>query len=160
MRQRCLWPVGLTVALGLCVAGATLAEEPGSDPGWWSRVFGRGSSAPAIRKEEKREDQPASRVPSSGSRPTAQADYWRRLEVCDRLREIAFQTGDSDLMRKVDQLEQRVSDAYVQQSKHATAPIRVEDGPKQAQTAPKSERTPLLGSKMRASDNGAAEGRP
>jgi hypothetical protein len=98
--------------LGLCVAGATLGDEPAGS--WWSRHFG---AAPAIRKEDKQQDKPAPAVAPSASRTTAKDDWIRRTEVCDRLEFIAFQTGDAELMRKVQELQQRVADAHARQMK-------------------------------------------
>lgn len=43
------------------------------------------------------------------------ADYLRRISVCDKLRDIAFQANDDDLSRKADQLDQR---AYAIFMKH------------------------------------------
>ena len=158
MRQRNVWATGLAVALGLCAAGAALAEEPaGGDAGWWSRVFGRGNTAPAIRKEEKRDDKATPSASPAPPRVNAQADYFRRLECCDRLREIAFQTGDSDLMYQVDQLEQRVADAYAQRNNRATS---IENPSAQNRPATKSERTPSLGSKKTKDSKASVEGQP
>jgi hypothetical protein len=38
--------------------------------------------------------------------------YWRRLAVCDRLKEVALQTNDMALMRQVEQLEQQNFEIY------------------------------------------------
>lgn len=159
MRPRNVWAGGLAVALGLCVAGAALAQEPaGSEPGWWSRVFGHGNAAPAIRKEENHDGKSTPSVSPATPRPSAQSDYFRRLEVCDRLREIAFQTGDNDLMHQVDQLEQRVVDAYTLQNSRSRSSL--DEGSAPNRPAPKMERTPLLGSKKGNDSNASVEGRP
>jgi hypothetical protein len=46
----------------------------------------------------------------------AKTDLLRRQEICLRLREIAVQTGDEDLHRKADQLDQRAFEIYLQRT--------------------------------------------
>ncbi len=49
----------------------------------------------------------------------------RRQEVCLRLREIAFQTGDDDLSRKADELDQKAWEAYRQRISRLPTPTGV-----------------------------------
>ncbi len=151
----------LALGLGLAVAGVVLAEQPtGSDGGsWWSRLFSHRSSAPTIRKEEPGEAKGTASIQPGSQRTHAQADYLRRLEVCDRLREIAFQTGDSELMHTVDQLEQRVADAYSQKTKIGSS---FDEEVLQGRLAPKTPASPLRGAGKASKTDGRAalEGRP
>jgi hypothetical protein len=44
------------------------------------------------------------------------ADFLRRMAVCDKLKDIAFQTNDEELLRKAEQLDQRALAVYQQHS--------------------------------------------
>jgi hypothetical protein len=116
MRHRNVWAGGLALGLGLCVVGITLGQEPaGSEGNWFTRLFARPAPRPAARKDAK-EPVIVPVVSPRVVRAQAQADYLRRLEICDKLREIAFQNDDSELTHKADQLEQRAKDAFVQRT--------------------------------------------
>lgn len=52
---------------------------------------------------------------ASARQAREKTDYLRRIAVCDKLRDIAFQTSDDELSRKADQLDQR---AYAIFMKH------------------------------------------
>jgi hypothetical protein len=122
MRHSNVWAGGLALGLGLCVVGIALGQEPDAGGNWFTRLFSRSTTAPAAakkdeKKDEKREEKAvAAPVPPSPAKTQGQAraDLLRRLEVCDKLRQIAADNGDTDLMQKADQLEQRASDAYAQ----------------------------------------------
>jgi hypothetical protein len=44
--------------------------------------------------------------------------YWRRLKVCDRLRQIACDANDAELQRQADLLEARAWDIYLRHTAH------------------------------------------
>jgi hypothetical protein len=53
----------------------------------------------------------------AAQRQKREEDNWnRRIDVCDRLRDIALQTGDEQLGRMVEQLEQRINQLYNQRT--------------------------------------------
>src|SRR5207245_2537388 len=52
--------------------------------------------------------------PVNAERTRAEAALMRRLEVCDKLKEIALRNNDVELLRKAEQLDERVRSAYVQ----------------------------------------------
>ena len=52
--------------------------------------------------------------PMNAERTRAEAALMRRLEVCDKLKEIALRNNDAELLRKAEQLDERVRSAYVQ----------------------------------------------
>jgi hypothetical protein len=160
MRHRTIWAGALT--LGLCAASLALGEEPGNGDGnWLSRLFSRGSSAPTIRAADKKEDKAGTPTMAPAvPRAQALADCLRRLEVCDRLREIAFQTGDMDLMRKVEQIEQRVADTYTNQTKQAVTSRSLDEDLSHSRLAPKAGSPSAGGGRKGNSGGGSLEGRP
>jgi hypothetical protein len=120
MRQALV--VVLMLILGVPSA---LAESPAAaKPGLFSRWFKPSSGAPRVEKEEPKTISLTAAELVKGTRQTqALADWMRRSEVCLKLRDIAHETGDDDLWRKTDQLEQRAYDAYIQQTGRAVASI-------------------------------------
>lgn len=52
-------------------------------------------------------------------RQTEQDKLTRRLKVCDELRAIAMQTGDRELQRKADYLDQRAFESYLKRTGQA-----------------------------------------
>jgi hypothetical protein len=117
--------VALTLALALGAVGIVSAEESGN---WFTRLFTPSAEKkvnpdPAKVKEVQSEPAP---MPPSASKiraKQANADKERRDAVCLKLREIALAHGDEDMLRKVEQLENRVWDLYVAQNNVRTAPL-------------------------------------
>jgi hypothetical protein len=135
MRHRRVWLVVVAVGLGIGAAGITSGQEPasGSTAGgntaggsttsvnpWFGRFVSRGAPSSVSRNAETKDNKISPVMKPVITRAQAQADFLRRLEVCDKLREIAFQNGDGELMHKVEQLEQRVEDAYAHQTRRAS----------------------------------------
>ena len=58
---------------------------------------------------------------SAGRRSRDQAAYLRRLDVCDRLMQVAVQTNDKELQQLAEHLSERVTATYLQ--KNARLPI-------------------------------------
>jgi hypothetical protein len=115
MRYRNLGAAGLALALGLGIVGIGLGQQPaGSDASWFSRLFGR--TTPASEAKDSKEVKVVPAVSPAKVRAQAEANYMRRLEVCDKLREVAMQNGDQELLNRVDQLQTRAKDAYVQRT--------------------------------------------
>jgi hypothetical protein len=98
----CLAALGL--GLGVTVA---LAQKPANAPtpaesSWWSSWFG-------AKKEEKKNAPKPKVAPSATERVLEQEKlmkaYLRRLEVCDRLRDIAHETNNNSLFDEATHLE-------------------------------------------------------
>ena len=118
MRLSHLRAAGLALALGLGAAGLARGDDPAArgQGNWFSRLF---TAAPAEKAPEKKAEPAEPAVPAGVLRSQAKADWLRRADVCDRLREIALQTDDDELARQAEQLEQRAWDAYTQQLRRA-----------------------------------------
>jgi hypothetical protein len=132
MRRLGVW--GLGVGLLVCLGTAAAAEKdaPAPDaadscPSWFSRWFGWGSKPPEKKPAPPPEKTPAPKPVAVARRPSvvdeAAADgarereiYLRRMDVCDRLMQIAVSLKDDDLMRRVEQLEERARYAYNQRT--------------------------------------------
>jgi hypothetical protein len=135
MFRRGKWAVA-AVLLAAWAGGLAAAAEPDKDdkrdtarPSWLSRWFGdkkkvEKKKEPAAAKETMRKPPARPAVPSR-SRETA--DYLRRLQVCDKLMQIAYETQDQELQRQVEQLNEQVWETYQLRSARATSRPRVTD---------------------------------
>jgi hypothetical protein len=98
-----------TLAFGLGVVGLVSAQESGT---WFTRWFTPAAKTESAKKVDAKAD-PQAPPPASTSRlKQAKADLERRQAVCNRLIEIADASGDDDLRRKAEQLDQRAWDLY------------------------------------------------
>jgi hypothetical protein len=117
MRHRNVWAAGL--ALGLGVAGLAIGQEPARNgPGLLDRLLTPAASparGDAKKSDTRHDEKPAPAGPRL-SRVQALNDYLRRLEVCDRLRQMAELRGDEELRNRADVLEMRAKDVYVQRT--------------------------------------------
>lgn len=111
-----VWGLGLLL---LAVwAGPATADDKDSQPNWFSRVFGGGkSSRPEPKKGDNAAKPRADAATAKARIAGAKTTYFRRLEVCDKLKQVAVQTGDDTLLRRAEQLEVRVWDTYQAQLK-------------------------------------------
>jgi hypothetical protein len=125
--------------LGLAAAGGRGDDEPkpapvryNPRPTWGARAVSDDQQAPPpdksapANKADKpdKADKPAPGAAGAPApRPARVADrdreekaYLRRIAVVDRLREIAIDTRDPDLLRQADQLEEKASALYQQRT--------------------------------------------
>jgi hypothetical protein len=137
--------IGLSaLCLHLAVAAPTRAEDyyPDRTPeaqGLLSGMFGEKSKAPAKRqskgpsKGQTKNDprgvevkpQPIPTVAATAAEQQRHMNAWfRRMEVCDRLRTIANQTGDEALMNQANELEERANLIYRQQTSVLPMPVQ------------------------------------
>jgi hypothetical protein len=128
---------GLTLALvlgtvGLVRSGETpdgdlVTVQPSKDRdktlwnGWGTTGHWPPSSTmkPADKPPEKtaaRPEKPPVPVQPAFDSEREKNAYWRRLAVCDRLKEVALQTNDMALMRQVEEVEQQVFEVYKMRS--------------------------------------------
>jgi hypothetical protein len=111
----------LTLAVGLVVVGLASAEDAPS-ANWLTNLFAR-PAAKAPAPDAANTD--ALKPLAAYRRKQLKADLDRRQEVCLRLREIAHETNDDELMRRADQLDQRAWDTYVAAKNRAQGPQRL-----------------------------------
>ena len=108
----------LTLACALGVCGWACADEGN----WFTRMFTPGSAKKEIVDVDKRAlaKTPDNKdMPPIGPAPGRRAldELERRQDVCQKLRDIAEANGDEEMLRKVEQLDQRAWDIYVASSK-------------------------------------------
>jgi hypothetical protein len=116
----------LVVGLGAAVAG-----EPDSDARPEPRGLLSGLFGDKPKPKAKTEKKPATDDRPACSRTTEAVIFeqqrqmnalLRRMQVCDRLRLIAEQTGNDELMRQADELEARAEEIYRQQTAQLPLP--------------------------------------
>lgn len=138
MRRRKIW--AFMLALLLATGGSVRAadddddeDKPPAKSGWFSSWFGGKDKKPEAKKpakktakakskaKEKEADEHKAEKPAEKPtlhdhlaqlRSRAQANYFRRLNVCLKLQQVAIDTKDDELLKKVKGLEKRVWEAY------------------------------------------------
>jgi hypothetical protein len=123
-----LGTAALTLAAALSVVGMAYADEP--TPGnWFTNLFARpAAKTPAEAEKAVSSKDELSKLQAVAFAKKRKADLDRRQEVCLRLREIAHEAGDEELMRIADDLDQRAWDTYIAGKNRARAPERSTKG--------------------------------
>lgn len=114
------------IAVATAALGATIAlAGPGkTDPGLAS--FQRFNGGPPVGPFAKDEEKPRPRPSEIEKKATEtvaalkaqeEAKLLRRIAVCDRLKQIALETGDSRLEDEAIRLEQKAEEVYRQRTK-------------------------------------------
>jgi hypothetical protein len=156
MRNRTVGTAALALALGVGAAAGARAAEPANN--WFTRLF---YTPPAARKDAApaKDAQAESVIPPRIRQANAKADLIRRLEVCDKLRELAFQTGDDELLRKADRLEQRAWDVHARTT-NTPAGLSADEAVLNDRLGPDAvgARSPLAGARTKTGDGRAAAG--
>ncbi len=101
------------LACGLMAVGLARSDEPRST--WFTRLFMPGMKTAAETKKDDPAAKPAAPVVVVDEK-SAKDEWLRRVEVCDKLREIAAENRDDDLKRRADQLEARAWEAYARKT--------------------------------------------
>src|SRR5262249_22010049 len=103
------------LALG-ALAGPLCAADPAPSPmakaPWYKRWFGIGPDPVVAPKPERRD--PAAEAATARSK--AEADLDRRQRVCDELRQIAYDTNNTELEAKAEALERQAWELYRKQT--------------------------------------------
>jgi hypothetical protein len=105
---------------------ASKGDAPARSSSWWPGWLSFGKKAD--KKAPEPPEAPVRPLPLPRLDPAVSAmrekgekdDLLRRVKVCDRLRLIAEETGDGDLARKADHLEQRAWEYYRQRIDQGT----------------------------------------
>lgn len=112
----------LLLGLGAAVAAAGGADydgQPSAPKGLLSDMFGE-KPRPAAKKGNQAVEARPAPVRSTEAEDADQQRHMnalmRRMEVCDRLRMIALQTGNEALMNQANELEDRANEIYRRQT--------------------------------------------
>lgn len=141
MRRVEVWSMTAVLAVGLGAVAVRAADDhaestKSSECGrsWWN-PFASGSRSqekkPAATKPSGKTAEPAiTKRPASAAKTTTAVDeakaeraqeektLFRRLQACDRLKEIAMQTKDEDLLRRAEEMDERTWTLYAQHTAH------------------------------------------
>jgi hypothetical protein len=119
----------LSLALLAGLGAVAAAQEAPPNPprqqtggNWFTNLWPFGQ--PAKKAEPKAAPKPPP-VDTLTLRKGVWAAYWRRMDVCEKLLEIARANGDSELERRAEQLRQEVLQAHLQRL--AQLPVGVDD---------------------------------
>jgi hypothetical protein len=119
---------GMTVAVLLTglAASAALAQDPDSDlhsSAPRPKAFWDGWFTTAAKPVEKKLDKlaappagPSAAEVAAATRKRELAAYSRRMEVCDRLMEVAVQNNDEAMQTRIEQLKDRAWELYQQRT--------------------------------------------
>lgn len=142
MRRWGVWCVLTSLILGLAMARTRAGDDdddgdakPPARPGGirWSPYFAKMFDSPErkpapkpVTPKPKKEtakkpaEPPKPRVVDEAVAERAQeeANLMRRLQVCDKLMEIAIRTNDTELLHRVEALEERAQTAYAQRTSY------------------------------------------
>jgi hypothetical protein len=136
--------------LGTLASVAAAQEDSDAKPDtrkhttWSGHLFGWGDKS-SDKVEEVKDGMP----PPSGLSPlerTAREQerlrkaVLRRVLVCDRLRQVATESDDAELMRQADELEARAWEIYRQQAARLGLPMSLEDAATPKPTSLTNER--------------------
>lgn len=128
MRKRMAWALATGLALGLGASAVLAADDdPPPQPkapssGWVGPFKEWNQPAPPPKPEPKKKAEPPPRPRPTiaeqvqAARYREQADLLRRMAVCDKLMEIAVRNNDSELMSKVEQLQERANNLFTEHS--------------------------------------------
>ena len=125
MRRVGAWGVAAALIAGLGVAAAMADDD----------------SDAKTAKKPSAEERPLPRPvePAGAEQQREMNAVLRRMEVCDRLRTIALQTGNDELMRQAEELEARAEEIYRRHTANppAAAPVEEDTQPVEKKPAPK-----------------------
>ena len=136
MRKVAAWGLGASLLLGLGAATVS-ASEPWAPTWQWSPFSGSSDYNEELKPEERKpiEKKPAPKAEATPAKKTTavvkpvqvvdeaaadrshqEAVLLRRLQACDKLKDIAIRTDDKDLLHRAEELEERAQRAYAQRT--------------------------------------------
>jgi hypothetical protein len=112
----------LLPALVLFCCADIAQAEPGTQRSgnWltrWLPSWGKPKATPPTSEEVNVPGAALNPVPARPDSALVRTKYFERLKICNKLRAVALQTGDDELLRQAEQLEIRSWDAYQAQLK-------------------------------------------
>ena len=151
MRARKWWALGTAVVLGWSAALAAADEDgtpqrrpfvrPNERPGIIDKLLDLGSDTTDKKSDKNADKKDApkktdktgtvppnpSLSPAASARAREQAAFQRRVAVCDRLREIAIETNNTELDQLAQELNARAWAVYKQRTAKLEAPAKEKD---------------------------------
>lgn len=119
------------LSLTICLSAAGLAWADDTPSGnWLSNLFSRPAAKNADKDTEEKDEPP--RTSPTNLLKKLEADLDRRQEVCMRLKGVALELGDEELMRKADELDQRAWQTYLAGKNRIGIPERGESAAKKS----------------------------
>ncbi|HEV8060587.1 MAG TPA: hypothetical protein VGP68_11965 [Gemmataceae bacterium] len=150
MRKRMAWALATGLAIGMVASSVQADDDPPPPPkpqptGGWVGPF-KDWNKPAPKPDAKKKDPAAPHKLTIAEQVQAarfreQADLLRRMAVCDKLMEIAVRNNDADLIRRVEQLQERANNVYTE---HAATLAQAVDGANGASSMAMADRNKLL----------------
>jgi hypothetical protein len=136
MRIIAAWGLGAALLAGLGTATSKAADDVDGSrtrssawaPTWQWKPFSASTSSnedtKPVEKKPAPKSEPTARKPATPGKPARVVDeaaagrsreeaaLLRRLQACDKLKDIAIRTDDKDLLRRAEKLEERAQAAY------------------------------------------------
>jgi hypothetical protein len=147
MRRWSTWAIAAVVALSLPL-GAFGQNSTTGRMAWLTQLFSRSK---ATKKTDKTPVKPF--VSPERRRALEKRKWLRRLEVCDKLRQIAGETGNQELARKADRLDQRAWEIYAQRTGTSQLPSGSTDVDRIQEYLEKTARQPQAKALLRWEEN-------
>ncbi|HEY1859652.1 MAG TPA: hypothetical protein VGG61_04825, partial [Gemmataceae bacterium] len=133
MRIRKWWGLGAALLLAWGATQARAIDEEGEPgkrpvlrpterPGLIDKLFDLGSSAPAKKPDSKASKKDAGDKANTAAAPAMteqarqEAALLRRIDVCDKLRQIALETNNNELDQLAQELDARARAVYAQRT--------------------------------------------
>jgi hypothetical protein len=133
MRIRRWWGLGAALLLAWGATQAKAIDEEGATgkrpimrptdrPGLIDKLFDLGATAPAKKpdgkasKKDTGDKGDSAAAPATTEQSRQEAALLRRIEVCDKLRQIAFETNNNELDRLAQELDARARAVYSQRT--------------------------------------------
>jgi len=137
MQSMKLWKIGKLrkiiggACLGLVFLGqAVRADEPEATqkkPSFWSKWFGKDKNVKTVeadiqdKSKAAENDEAMVLYQQASKRAQEENEYFRRLESCDKLMEIAIQRNDLAMQRQIEELQGRIQEVYNRKTKFLSA---------------------------------------
>lgn len=160
MRPLCAVAALLLAMTPLCAAEPN-ASAAGNDAPWYKRIFGSSKTkAEPNPNPQPVTEKPITRRDVARSVEQEHKEYFDRVKFCDKLREIALQTGDDELGRKAEELEKQAFE--LMQKRTSTLPNIMENVRASEAALEQKRNAPAAGtaSASRVVTGRAANGRP
>ncbi len=115
MHRTVILTAWLVAAIPLSAAEPAPAEPTSTS--WYQRTFGsKPAPAPAPVPAPAPAEKPPTWSDVSRSLDQERAVYMERLQFCTRLRQIAFESGDEELRKKAEMLEEQAEQVFVKRT--------------------------------------------